>query len=391
MPCPFEVRQDDRKSAALAAANLEVDPGALVVDGYAPAQAILRNPAMLQAGIGADEVKVGNPDQMSVFFLDGPAHKRRRSAIARFFTPKAINSRYRRTMELVSERLIADMRRTGSARLDVVSFQLAVEVAAEIIGLTDSDPLAMAERIRKTLDNGGGTYRLKGWRRWAAQSAAVSYAIQFLLFDVWPAARARRKTRRDDVISLMLDERYSIKALLIECLTYAAAGMVTTREFIVMAAWHLLEREDLRVRYLEGGEEEQILLLEEILRLEPIASVLHRRGPDAAGPDGQAPGQLFALDVRAANTDEANTGPCPHAIDPDRHRHMKGGVAALSFGDGAHRCPGAQVALHEARLFLDRLLRVPGLRLAQAPQISWRSDLMSYELRNAVVTCDLAR
>jgi cytochrome P450 len=67
---------------------------------------------------------------------------------------------------------------------------------------------------------------------------------------------------------------------------------------------------------------------------------------------------------------------------------MKGGVAALSFGDGAHRCPGAQVALHEARLFLDRLLRVPGLRLAQAPRISWRSDLMSYELRDAVVTCD---
>lgn len=383
MPCPFPHDRDDRKSAVLAAANLETDPGALAIGGFAGAQAILRDPEMLQAGIGADQVKVGNPDQMSVFFLDGPAHKRRRSNIARFFTPKAINSRYRRTMEATSDRLIAEMKRTGSARLDAISFQLAVEVAAEIIGLTDSNPLAMAERIRKTLDNGGGTYRMKGWRRWAAQSAAVFYAIQFLLFDVWPAVRARRNSRRDDVLSLMLDERYSIKALLIECLTYAAAGMVTTREFIVMAAWHLLERDDLRARYLEGSEEDQIHLLEEILRIEPIASILHRRAPDGDG----AAGQLFALDIRAANLDEGNTGPCPHAIDPDRHTRMKGSVAALSFGDGAHRCPGAQVALHESRVFLDRLLRVPGLRLARAPEISWRSDLMSYELRNAVLTC----
>lgn len=383
MPCPFDHDRDDRKSAMLAAANLETDPGAVAIGGFAGAQAILRDPAMLQAGIGADQVKVGNPDQLSVFFLDGPAHKRRRSNIARFFTPKAINSRYRRTMEATSERLIGRLREAGTARLDVISFQLAVEVAAEIIGLTDSNPLAMAERIRKTLDSGGGAYRLKGWRWLVAQSTAVFHAVQFLLLDVLPAVWARRKTRRDDVLSLMLDERYSIKALIIECLTYAAAGMVTTREFIVMAAWHLMERDDLRARYLEGSEEDQIHLLEEILRIEPIASVLHRRAGDG---DGTA-GQLFALDIRAANLDEDNTGPCPHAIDPERHAQMRGGGAALSFGDGAHRCPGAQVALHESRVFLDRLLRVPGLRLAQAPEISWRSDLMSYELRNAVVTC----
>lgn len=32
---------------------------------------------------------------------------------------------------------------------------------------------------------------------------------------------------------------YSEKAIMIECLTYATAGMVTTREFIVMVAWHI--------------------------------------------------------------------------------------------------------------------------------------------------------
>lgn len=379
MPCPIVHGRDDRKSAALAAANLEMDAGAQIVGQFHAAQAILRDPKMRQAGIGAEQAQVSNPDQMSVFFLDGELHRRRRAAIARFFTPRAIKTRYRAVMEAAADRLVDELARTGKARLDIISFQLAVEVAAEIIGLTDSNPAAMGERIRRTLDNGGGTYRLKGLPRLAASSAAVFYAVQFLLFDVWPAMRARRKTRREDVLSLMLDEGYALRALLIECMTYAAAGMVTTREFIVMAAWHMLEREELRQRFLVASEDEQIGMLEEILRLEPIASALHRRNED---------GRVYALDVRAANTDEAVTGPCPHAIDPDRRRHMKGSVAALSFGDGAHRCPGAQVAMHESRVFLDRLLRLPGIRLAQAPQINWRSDLMSYELRDALVTCD---
>ena len=60
----------------------------------------------------------------------------------------------------------------------------------------------------------------------------------------------------------------------------------------------------------------------------------------------------------------------------------------MSFGDGAHRCPGWQVALTESRVFLDRLMRVPGIRLERAPDMLWNAPLMSYELRNAVVACD---
>lgn len=379
--CP--AHRDDRKSARLAAEFLRPEPGAEVVCEFARARGILRDPAMRQAGIGAEQVTVANPAQMSVFFLDGELHRQRRSAIARFFTPKAINTRYRAVMVRSTERLIAELRARGEGRLDEISFQLAVDVAAEIIGLTNSDSRRMAERIRKTLDSGGGTYRLPPLRRALGMSVAVAYAIMFFVFDVWPAIRSRRKERREDVISHMLDERYSLKAMIIECLTYGAAGMVTTREFIVMAAWHLLERSDLRARFLESNEEEQIAMLEEILRLEPVASLLHRR----ASGEGKV-GALYAIDVRAANTDETVTGPCPHMIDPERARRQKASGSYLSFGDGSHRCPGAQVALHESRLFLDRLLRLPGLRLARAPDMRWRHDLMSYELRNATVSCE---
>jgi cytochrome P450 len=181
--------------------------------------------------------------------------------------------------------------------------------------------------------------------------------------------------------------------MIIECLTYGSAGMMTTREFMVMISWHLFGNDALRARYLAGSEQEQFAILEEILRLEPVAAMLHRRTiadiPQSAN-GAVKEGELFAIDIRKVNTDEATVGACPYAIDPDRAKRMKIMGSYLSFGDGSHRCPGSQVALHETRIFVDRLLRVPGIRLAQEPEILWLSGLGSYELRGAIVACDPA-
>ena len=46
--------------------------------------------------------------------------------------------------------------------------------------------------------------------------------------------------------------------------------------------------------------------------------------------------------------------------------------------------------MNETRIFIDGLLRVPGIRLERAPDLLWNAPLMSYELRNAVVVCDPA-
>jgi cytochrome P450 len=216
------------------------------------------------------------------------------------------------------------------------------------------------------------------------------HALNFFYRDVRPAIEARRRTRREDLISQLLDEKYSNKAIMIECMTYAVAGMVTTREFIVMAAWHLLESDALRARFLTGDEADQLAILDEILRLEPVASVLQRRAAEemAIGSGTISAGTLLAVDIRSANTDESVTGPCPHVLDPDRAKRMKAAGGYLSFGYGSHRCPGSQVAMHETRIFLDRLLRVPGIRLEHAPQIGWSDMLMSYELRGAMIACN---
>ena len=388
--CPFAPDRDDRKTAAIAAARARAPADAQVVPRFSFARDILRSPNVRQAGAGADQVHYDNPDHVSVFFLDGEQHKQRRTQLARYFTPKAIKERHQLVMEATTQRLIGDLRRSGREQLDLLSFQLACNVAAEIVGLTESSAKGLAQRILDTfnsLDPGddrkrqGLLYRAKslvstGWFYWK---------------DIRPAVAARRKHPKEDVISYMVAEKYSRQSMLIECMTYATAGMMTTREFIVMAAWQLFEKPDLRELFLGGDEATQLAILDEILRLDPVAAFVYRQAEEdvASGADDVAKaGSLFALDIRQANTDEAVTGPCPFAIDPDRAKRQKVAGNWLSFSDGPHRCPGAQVALQETRIFVDALLRVPGIRMVNPPGVSWNERIMGYELHGSFVECE---
>lgn len=388
--CPFDPSRDERKSARIAAERVTFDPSAQVITRFSFAREVLRNALAKQAGADSDQVDTGNPDHAPVFYLDGEAHRRKRGAIARLFTPTAVTTRYRAIMERTTETLLARMKAAGEARLDVLSLELAVTVAAEIVGLTNSDYTSMASRIGATLTSSVPSALPRRFGRLLRPLLFRFHALNFFYRDVRPAIEARRRTRREDLISQLLDEKYSNKAIMIECMTYAVAGMVTTREFIVMAAWHLLESDAVRARFLTGDEADQLAILDEILRLEPVASVLQRRAAEemAIGSGAISAGTLLAVDIRSANTDESVTGPCPYVLDPDRAKRMKAAGGYLSFGYGSHRCPGSQVAMHETRIFLDRLLRVPGIRLEHAPRIGWSDMLMSYELRGATIACN---
>jgi cytochrome P450 len=144
-----------------------------------------------------------------------------------------------------------------------------------------------------------------------------------------------------------------------------------------------LEDDALLETFLSGGSEVQLAILDEILRLEPVSRMIQR---SRAAPGGGK--EFIAIDVRAANTDEAIAGPDQLAIDPERAKQQKMTANWMSFGDGLHRCPGVQIALQETRLFFDRLLRAPGIRLASQPSFGWWDTISSYKLRGAVVECE---
>src|ERR1700761_6047806 len=127
---------DERKTAALATQRVTPLAGAKVVTDFKFARAILQNPTMRQAGAGAEFMDLENPDQVSFFFLDGDIHKKKRSEVARYFAPKAIRERYQSVMDRTMDQLIGEIRAVGSAQLDLISFRMAVDVAAEVVGLT---------------------------------------------------------------------------------------------------------------------------------------------------------------------------------------------------------------------------------------------------------------
>lgn len=387
--CPVQHTRDDRKSAAIADAEARPESGFKPVRSFEFARDIMRSPAVLQ-GMQSDYFKDKEPSKVPVIFLDGELHRKRRAQLARYFTPKAIRDRHRKVMDETTAELMAGLRRKGRGQLDVMSLRLACDVAAEIVGLTNTDADAMSARLRKKFRASGKRKRPGLLGRLGALEDVVR-TLWFFRRDVVPAIRHRQTHDCDDVISFLVREGYSDQEILVECMTYATAGMITTREFIVMVAWHLLDNAELRRQFLEGGEEVQFAILDEILRIDPVAAYVYRLAEeDWTASDGREikAGEQFLIDIRNINSDEAATGACPFAIDPERARRERMPGNWLSFGDGPHRCPGAQVAMHETRVFIDALLRVPGISLAQAPTLGWIEEINGYELHGAIVACE---
>jgi len=388
---PVAAATTDSKTAHMAVRHVRPEPGTRLVRSFSALRSILRNESLHQGGVQDSVMNSDDPLTASIFWLDGDAHRSRRAAIISFFTPKAIATRHLPIMQRAADRLVAALRARGSGRLDQLCFALAVAVTAEIVGLTDSRMRGMDWRIERfgrgpVLAGRGGV-----WKPISTLLTNSMVALIYLL-DVRPAIAARRRQRREDVISRLLDEGRSEKEILVECLTFGLAGMTTSREFMVVAAWHLFDNVPLRRRFLDGDDAEKAAILMEILRLEPVAGMIYRRATEAvsdATPEPIPSGTRLSLHIRAANLDEAAVGPDPERLDPDRARKHKVNGAWMSFGDGVHFCPGWQVALTQTRILLDRLFRVPGIRLVRAPDITWVPPMLQmYELRNGILGCE---
>jgi cytochrome P450 len=390
--CPVHVGRDDRRSAALAQSHAKPLAGAQPVTEFDVARDLMRSPAVVQGMDAGQYFLDKDPNRVPVIFLDGEIHKKRRSQLARYFTPKAIRERHTGVMQRTTDEVMDQLRRTGRGLLDVMSLRLASDVAAEIVGLTSSNQQAMANRLRKKF-KASSKAKQGGLRGRIARYEDIARTLYFFRRDVVPAIRERHRHDRDDVISFLVREGYSDQEILVECMTYATAGMLTTREFIVMVAWHLFDDAELRRQFLDGGEDVQFAILDEILRIDPVAAYVYRKATeDMTTADGREikAGELLMIDIRNVNVDENAVGECPLAIDPERPKRQRMPSNWMSFADGPHRCPGAQVALHETRIFIDALFRIPGVRLARPPKMSWLEEINGYELHGAIVECDRA-
>lgn len=364
--------------------------GVWAVRGYAAARTALRSADTVQAGLGVETVeKMPARIRRPVLYRDGPEHREHRRQTAQYFTPRRVDESYRAIMHRVADAQV-DKLRDAPADLSDLSFTLAIEVACAIVGLTESRP-GRKHRLERFFPEEFGTPGFTSLHGlyWVWRQATNWGAIY--LKDVRPAVRARRAERRDDLISHLLDEGCTSAEILGECITFAAAGMITTREFVNLAAWHLFTDDTLRDRYRAAAEPERIAILHELLRLEPIVGHLKRRTTapvDLPAHDGTTvtvpTGEIIDVHLSATNTDPDAVGDRSLAVCPNRPLN-NALPEGLSFGDGAHKCPGAHVAMLETDVFLTKLFGQPGVRMTAPPQVSFNDAIGGYRLRGLTV------
>jgi cytochrome P450 len=354
------------------------------VRGFGAAREVLRSGAVRQAGFMAESVSdVPTLQRQPVLFAEGEEHHDMRRQTARLFTPATVAG-YQPMMAALADDLIAELTASGEANLDDLSLKLAVGVAAQVVGLTSSAVPGLERRVMRFVESGldsepGAVQNGSRLRGLISQAEVAA----FYLLDVKPAIRARRKTRQDDLISHLLDRGYNDTEILTECLTYGTAGMVTTREFVSAAAWHLLRDPGLRAEYVHGTETQRHAILHEILRLEPVVTTLYRRAEHDLTVDGQTvpAGSVIALHVDDTNLDPRILGEDAAHLCPARSLPRGVQPQALAFGDGHHRCPGAFLAIRESDVFLRRLLIWNDLEIVSEPRVGRNEVVKGYELR----------
>ncbi|MEM7335270.1 MAG: cytochrome P450 [Chloroflexota bacterium] len=366
------------------------------VHNYAVARTILRGSSVKQAGFQAELIgetmSLGNDPML---YKEGPEHHALRKNTARFFTPKAVKAYDEMIVNYVDE-MLAHFKEVGRLDLSDLTMKLAVRVASKVVGMTNSDIEGMRQRTAVFFDMpvmSKEDYRtLKGIKQFLV---GQYHTFRLFWFDVRPAINARKQERQDDLISHLIDLEYKPLEILTECLLFNAAGMVTTREFISVAAYHMLKNERLRNDYLAAEHKERHDILHEILRLEPVVGKLHRRTTspiELEGADGEIitipNNALIELHIYDTNLDEEAVGNPSDIVCTHRDLSKRVQPFGMSFGDGYHRCPGAFIAIEETDIFLTRFLTMPGLRIEQDPNIT-RNDLIEgYEIRDFVVAVD---
>jgi cytochrome P450 len=381
-------RKIDRGDAEVCPVRVD-DAGVWHVNDFGTVRAVLRSTDTRQAGFGVETIRRPPGMRPAVLYRDGPEHREHRRQTARYFTPRRVDEKYRGLMHRYADEQCDRLRQQGRADLSDLSFALAVAVAGAVIGLTPARP-GMARRLDRFFTE---SPVVPGW----TSPARIAHLIDrnftigsFYVCDVRPAIAARRKERQDDLISHLLDEGCTNLEILGECVTFAAAGMITTREFIAVAAWHLFTDDALREAYVSGDEPARLAILHEILRLEPVVSTLARRTTaDIAIPGATIPaGARVDLCVGTANLDPGVVGPDPARLCPGRALPEDAARSMLAFGDGPHRCPGAHVAIQETEIFLTKLFALPNLRLVSTPRVRLRAVINSYELIGTIVAVD---
>jgi cytochrome P450 len=283
--------------------------------------------------------------------IDPPAHTRMRHLVNKAFTPRVVE-RIRPHIAEIADHLLDQL--PDPRELDVVrdlAVPLPMIVIAEVLGV----PLSDRERFKKwstdVANSLGGPFQPPD----ALERARVSSNEIADYFRDQIAQR--RREPRDDLLSALCaaeeqGDLLSEDELIATCILLLIAGNETTTNLIGNGMLALLDHPDQR-RRLQHDPSLLESAVDEMLRYDGPVQMTSRIANHDLEFRGQRfeEGQVVLLLLAAANRDPAQF-PAPERFDVSRrpNRH-------LAFGHGIHYCLGAPLAVAEAQVAFETLLR----------------------------------
>jgi cytochrome P450 len=290
----------------------------------------------------------------SMLTSDPPNHTRLRSAVNRFFTPRAVRGIHGRVAAIVDSALAPLLDGAPIELMNELAYPIPLAVIAELfdVGLEGAELLGSeTPMLARSLELDPTP---------AEREAIGAAAIAIMLFLV-PIVAQRKLDPGEDLLSAMIHPPDGGTALetdeiITMCLLLLAAGHETTANLIGNGALALFERPD-QLDWLSQHPEHSLQAVDELLRYDSPVQVASRvaRNDLVLGGVEIHKGQRAIVVLGAANRD-----PARHP-DPDRLDLTRSGASHLAFGIGPHFCVGAGLARLEAQETFVRLAQ-SGLR-----------------------------
>jgi cytochrome P450 len=295
-----------------------------------------------------------------MLIADAPEHSRLRKLVSKAFVPRRMQDLRPRIQE-ITDQLIDEFPESGE--LDLMEFArvLPVMVIFEYLRIDTADR-QMLFGWSKIL--GGAPYTDDEQSRQLKEASAKfeQYILDLL--------ETRRSNLGDDLVSQLLiaadeEDRFSIEEIASTMSLLIIAGQRTTTNLIGNGMHALLTHPD-QFTLLKAQPDLVISAVEEFLRWEsPSYRATLRVAKEDMEIAGVAVGKEAFVHVliAAANRD-------PKVFDdPDHLDITRGSNKHLTFGHGAHYCPGAPLSRLEGYVAFPALLgRLDGLELAIAEQ-----------------------
>ncbi|HET8840444.1 MAG TPA: cytochrome P450 [Ktedonobacteraceae bacterium] len=319
-----------------------------------------------------------------ILSIDPPKHRLYRDLVSSAFTPQSVANLSGR-IKSVAQELIDKVRPLG--KLDMVediAYPLPATIIAALVGVSPDDwpffnrhaNIMISGMISDSETFGSGP-RSEGFLRARQSIEEMADFLENLVED-------RRKQRRDDMISGLLDaevdgKRLEVDEIISFCILFLVAGSITTRSILGLMMVYLDENPVWQQRLLDQPE---LIsgITDEVLRYASPGWRINRvavKDVEIGGvtiPEGAVTWAWIA----SANRDPQQF-PDPDRFDPSRspNRH-------LTFGHGIHYCIGAPLARLEVAIVLPMILeQLPQLRvLRDEPLALLESRTIVYILKH---------